>query len=202
MIFKGTPPANPKLPVGGSSECSALHSEAAFDEQVLVKAGRLQNVFVYVKSGLESYTFDWPKTPVTLSNQKCIYVPRVVGAQVHQPIRFANEDPTLHNIHAFLEGSEFNFSLFNKGTSSERKIRSPQIMARVKCDIHPWMIGFVGVVPHPFFAVTGENGEFELRGLPPGDFTIEAWHEKYGTQTRNAKLDAKGTAEVEFSFGS
>lgn len=201
VLFKGTAPANPKLPVGGSSECSALHSGPAFDEIVLAKDGRLQNVFVYVKEGLDGYVFDWPKTPVTITNRKCVYVPRVMGAQVHQPIVFANDDPTLHNIHAFLAAKEFNFSLFNKGTTSDRKIRSTEVMAKVKCDIHPWMIGYVGVVPHPFFAVTGEKGEFEFKGLPPGELTIEAWHEKYGTQTRKAKLDPKGTLEVEFSFG-
>jgi hypothetical protein len=202
VLLKGTPPPNLKLPIGGSSECSAMHTGPVYDEVVLAKDGRLQNVFVYVKEGLEGYVFDWPKTPVTMTNQKCLYSPRVIGAQVNQPIRFQNDDPTLHNIHAFLAtGKEFNFSLFNKGASSDRKIRTPEVMARVKCDIHPWMIGYIGVVPHPYFAVTGESGGFELKGLPPGDLTLEAWHEKYGTQTRKAKLDPKGTLEVEFSFG-
>lgn len=199
-VFKGAAPANLKLPVGGSSECSALHSGPAFDEKVLVKDGRLQNVFVHVKEGVEAFTFDWPRTPVTMTNRKCTYQPRVIGVQVHQPIRFGNDDPTLHNIHGFTSRSEFNFSLFSQGATSDRKVRAPEIMVRVKCDVHPWMIGYVGVVPHPFFQVTGPDGAFELKGLPPGEHLIEAWHEKYGTQTRKVRLDPKGTLEVEFSF--
>jgi hypothetical protein len=200
VVFKGTPPPNPKLPVGGSSECSALHSGPAFDEIVLVKDGRLQNVFVYVKEGLEKYVFDWPRMPVTVTNQKCIYVPRVAGVQVNQPIQFANDDPTLHNIHGFLSNDQFNFSLFSKGSTNDRKIRSPEVMVKLKCDIHPWMIGYVGVLPHPFFAVTGETGTFEFKGLPPGDYVLEAWHEKYEPQTRKAKVDPKGSIEVEFTY--
>jgi carboxypeptidase family protein len=200
VTFKGTPPPNPKLPVGGSSECSALHPTAPLDEQVVVTNGRLVNVFVYVKEGLEKHVFDWPRTPVEITNRKCIYVPRVVGAQVNQPVRFANDDPTLHNIHGFQANGQFNFSLFNKGVTNDRKFRAPEVMMKVKCDIHPWMIGYLGVLPHPFFAVTGEKGDFEFKGLPPGEYVVEAWHEKYGTQTRKAKLDPKGTLEVEFSF--
>jgi plastocyanin len=198
--FNGTPPANPRLPVGGNSECNALHAGPAYDEAVLVKDGALQNVFVYVKEGLEKHVFDWPKTPVTITNEKCIYVPRVAGAQVHQPVRFANADPTDHNIHGFTSKAEFNFTLRGKGTQEDRKFRSTETMLRVKCDIHPWMIGYVGVVPHPFFQVTGADGAFELKGLPPGEYTIEAWHEKYGVKSAKAKVDPKGTAEVTLTF--
>ena len=200
VLFKGTPPPNPKLPVGGSSECSALHSGTAYDEKVLVKDGRLRNAFVYIKTGLEELKFDWPRSPVVMTNQKCVYVPRVCGVQVHQPLQFANDDPTLHNIHGFTATDQFNFSLFNKGATKDLKFRSADVMIRVKCDVHPWMVGYVGVIPHPHFAVTGEKGDFEFKGLPPGDYVLEAWHEVYGTQTRKAKLDAKGSLDVEFDY--
>jgi plastocyanin len=200
VVFSGTPPANPKLPVGGNPECSVHYSGPALDSVVLVKGGRLQNVFVYVKTGLEKHVFTWPKTSARMANEKCLYVPRVMGAQVHQTVEFANNDPTDHNIHGFGSAGEFNFTLRGKDTSQDRKFRRPDVMMKVRCDLHPWMIGYVGIVSHPYFAVTGEDGAFELKGLPPGEYELEAWHEKYGAKTLKAKLDAKGSLDVEFVF--
>lgn len=201
VLFSGTPPANPRLPVGGSSECSALHATPPLDEIVLVKDGRLRNVFVHVKQGLEKRVFDWPRTPVVVANERCVYVPRVAGAQVHQPLRFTNEDPADHNIHGFhTGGGDFNFTVRAKGRFEERKMRQAEVMLRLKCDIHPWMVGYVGVVPHPFFQVTGPDGAFELKNLPPGEYDLEAWHEKYGTKTLKVKLEPKGRATADFTF--
>jgi plastocyanin len=153
-----------------------------------------------VKDGLGAHAFPWPTEPVTVANRKCVYVPRVVGAQVHQPIRFVNDDPTDHNVHGFTASGQFNFTLRGKDASQVQKLRHPEVVVRVKCDLHPWMIGYVGVVPHPFFAVTGDDGAFELKGLPPGDYVLEAWHEKLGTRTASVKLGAGGTAEATFRF--
>jgi len=200
VLFEGEPPPNPRLPVRGSPECSAHHAAEAVDPVVLVKAGRLRNAFVYVKSGLDKHVFDWPRTPVTMANAKCLYVPRVIGVQVHQPVRFTNEDPNDHNVHGFPTGSPFNFMLRGKGTSQERTLRSPQVMVPVKCDLHPWMIGWIGAVPHPFHAVTGEDGAFAFRGLPPGDYTIAAWHERLGERTARVRLEPKGDVRTDLVF--
>jgi len=200
--FEGTPPPNPRLPVGGNAECAALHSGPAYDEAVLVKDGRLQNALVYVKSGLESTVFAWPAAPVRVANERCLYVPRVAGAMIHQPIEFVNEDPTAHNIHGFSSQGDFNFTLLAKGQTNRVKLRKPELALRVKCDLHPWMTGSVGVFAHPFFRVTGPDGAFELSGLPPGEYEIEAWHERLGTRSRKVTLAARGSADVEFAFGA
>ena len=198
--FDGIPPVNLKLPVGGNAECAALHSGPAFDEAVLVKDGRLQNVLVYVKSGLEGKVFAWPKEPIRVANERCVYVPRVSGAMTNQPIEFVNDDPTAHNIHGFSSQGDFNFTLMGKGLSNRVKLRKPELPLRVKCDLHPWMSGSVGIFAHPYFAVTAADGTWALKGLPPGEYEVEAWHERLGTQSRKAKLDAQGSLDVEFVF--
>jgi hypothetical protein len=200
VTFDGIPPVNLRLPVGGNAECAALHSGAAVDEAVLIKDGRLQNVLVYIKAGLEGKIFAWPKDPVRVANERCVYTPRVAGAMIHQPIEFLNADPTAHNIHGFSSQGDFNFTLLGKGLSNRIKLRKPELPLRVKCDLHPWMSGSVGVFAHPYFAVTGADGAFDLKGLPPGEYEVEAWHERLGTQTRKARLDAQGSLDVAFVF--
>ena len=198
--FEGLPPVNLKLPVGGNAECAALHAGPAFDEAVLVKDGRLQNVLVYVKSGLEGKVFAWPKTPVRVANERCVYVPRVSGAMTNQPIEFANADPTAHNIHGYSSQGDFNFTLLGKGITNAVKLRKPEMVLNVKCDLHPWMKGSVGVFAHPFFRVTGEDGTFEFQGLPPGEYELEAWHERFGVKSQKVTLGPKGSADADFAF--
>jgi plastocyanin len=196
VLFRGTPPPNPLLKM--ASECAVHYAAPPLDEQVLVKDGRLQNVFVHVKEGLGDRAFGWPTAPVTMANEKCVYVPRVLGVQVHQPVLFTNEDATDHNIHGFTARGQFNFALRGKGTSAVHKLRQAEVGILVKCDIHPWMIGYIAAVPHPFFRVTGPDGTFQLPPLPPGEYVIEAWHEKYKAQTKRAKLGPGESLELDF----
>lgn len=200
VLFQGVPPPNPKLSVGGSPECAVHHAGDVRDEIVLVKDGRLRNAFVYVKAGLESHAFDWPRSAARIANRGCLYIPRVAGAQVHQPVEFVNEDPSDHNVHGYATGAPFNRWLRGRGASTSLKLRRPEVMVPLRCDIHPWMRGWLGVVPHPFFAVTGEDGTFTFSGLPPGEYEVAAWHEKYGEKTARATLSPKGDVALDYVF--
>ncbi len=202
VSFGGVVPAPQAIPIQGNPECAAFHPGGKIaSEELLTSEGGLQNVFVYIKEGLEGQHFDAPSDPVTLSNKKCVYVPHVSGAQVGQPVVLLNEDPTLHNIHSYAKTMKpWNLGLPFQGMKQIKKFESAEVMVTLKCDVHPWMIGYVGVLPHPYFAVTNSKGEFEIKNLPPGDYAVEAWHEKLGVQRRNVLVKATETTETEFRF--
>jgi plastocyanin len=165
--------------------------------------GGLQNVFVYVKDGLGNRTFAAPATPVVLDQQGCHYVPHVVGIQVGQPMEIVNSDSTLHNVHALpKENGEFNQGQPLKGMKNVHTFTTKEVMVPFKCDVHGWMNAWVGVLDHPFYAVTGNDGSFSIKGLPPGTYTIEAWHEKLGTQTQMVTIGEKETKDVAMTFKS
>ena len=202
ILFEGAAPEPKQLSVKGNPECAVLHAGGTIaSEELLAKDGLLQNVFVYVKEGLENYSFTAPSTPVTIENKTCMYVPHVSGAMVGQSIVFLNQDPTLHNIHAYpKEGKAFNLGLPLVGMKQTKKFDTPEVMVPLKCDVHPWMLGYVGVLAHPYFQVTGADGSFELKDLPAGTYTVEAWHEKLGAQTQSVTLGPQETKEISFTF--
>jgi len=163
--------------------------------------GTLQNVFVYVKDGLGDRVFPVPATPVVLDQKSCRYVPHVMGIQVGQTLDILSSDNTLHNVHAMPERNrEFNQAHQLAGIKHTHVFSTKEVMIPFKCDVHKWMNAYIGVLDHPFYAVTGANGTFELKGLPPGMYTIEAWHEKLGTQTQTVTVGEKQTSDVAFTF--
>ena len=201
VLFSGTVPERKELPIKGNPECSALTHGVILSEDLLSKDGKLQNVFVYVKKGLENYKFDVPAEAVEIDNTNCIYVPHVAGAQAGQQIKFLNNDPTLHNIHAFPKNQPgFNIGLPFQGMKQTKKFGVEEVMVPLKCDVHPWMLGYVGILPHPYFAVSGEDGSFTIKNLPPGDYVLEAWHETLGTKELPVTVSATQTKDVEFKF--
>ncbi len=204
IFFDGEVPAPEELPIRGNPECAALHpGGTVYSEELLVSSGMLQNAFVYIKEGLEGRAFEAPTAPATLSNFKCVYVPHVIGVQVGQPLQLVNEDPTLHNIHSYSKSAKpFNLGLPFQGMKQTKKFDAPEIMVSLKCDVHPWMIGYVGVVAHPFFAVTSDKGEFEIKNLPEGEYLLKVWHEKLGTQSQKITIGPQETKEVEFRFAA
>ena len=196
--YTGAPPAPTKLAMDADPVCAAAHTTPVMSEEVVVKDGGLQNVFVYL-TGAPSKPA--PTTPVTIDQQGCQYHPHVLGIQVGQPLQILNSDQTLHNIHGMpKKNPQFNFAMPKFVKQKETTFATPETMVAVKCDVHPWMAGTVFVMDNPFFAVTGADGTFTIPGLPAGDYTVDAWHEKYGTQNAKAKVDANGTATADFKF--
>ena len=163
--------------------------------------GTLQNVFIYVKDGLGNRRFPVPATPVVLDQKGCQYAPRVLGIQTGQTLAIHNSDSTLHNMHASPEhNQEFNKALGQPGLNHTHTFSTAEVMVPFKCDVHRWMRAWVGVLDHPFHAVSGADGSFSLKGLPPGTYTIEAWHEKLGRQTQSVTIGASEAKPVAFTF--
>jgi plastocyanin len=161
----------------------------------------LQNVFVYVKDGLGDLRFPVPATPAVLDQRGCRYTPRVIGVQVGQPVQILNSDRTFHNVHAVGQtNSEFNVAQPSVGMTMTHTFTTREVMVPFKCDVHLWMHAWVGVLDHPFFAVTTADGSFSLAGLPPGTYTVEAWHESLGTQTMQVTVAPKAVAMAPFTF--
>lgn len=201
--FDGTAPKSKKIKTDADPKCAEMHADAPLtSEEVVVNAdGTLKNVFVYIKSGLEGKTFEPPKTPVELDQTGCQYMPHVFGMMAKQPLKIKNADDTLHNIHAMpAKSKEFNVGQPNKGMETMRTFAEPEVMVKFKCDVHPWMSAYVGVLNHPFYSVTGENGTFAIKGLPAGEYEVVAWHEKYGEQTQKIKVGDGEAKTIEFKF--
>ncbi|MGH9204172.1 MAG: carboxypeptidase regulatory-like domain-containing protein [Vicinamibacterales bacterium] len=200
MTFAGTPPAPKPLPMDSDPKCAA-DPKAVSERLVVGPGGGLQHVFVHVKDGLGNRTYAVPTTPVSLDQKGCRYIPHVFGVQVGQPIRVSNSDATLHNVNAAPKNNRgFNFGQPATVPAVTRTFDKPEVMVPMRCDVHSWMNAYAGVVAHPFFAVTKEDGSFEIKGLPPGTYTVEAWHEELGTQTQSVTVDGKTPGEVTVAF--
>ena len=200
--FTGQAPQLKKVDMNADPTCSSLHPTPVMNEDVIVNANQtLKNVFVYVKEGLEGQTFETPEEPVVLDQQGCMYSPRILGLQVHQPLQIVNSDSTLHNVHGMPKQSrQFNLGMPIKGMKLKRKFDTPEVMVKFKCDVHPWMRAYVGVTSHPFFSVSSDDGTFEIKGLPAGSYVLEAWHEKFGRQIQSVTVGEEGiTADFTYT---
>ena len=203
FLWRDDVPYRKRINFDADPHCAALHTNPVYAEDVIINTNNtLRNVFVYVKQGLEGLTFNSSQSPVTLDQRGCLYQPHVLGIMVHQPLVIVNSDDTLHNIHVLATvNKDFNVGQPNAGMQTVRSFAKPEVMIKVKCDVHPWMSGYIGVLDHPFYSVTGDDGTFQIRGLPAGTYLIEAWHEVYGTQTQTLTVTEQQVAEATFSFG-
>ncbi|MBI4462618.1 MAG: carboxypeptidase regulatory-like domain-containing protein [Acidobacteria bacterium] len=202
VSFQGTPPRMPALRMDTEAACMKVHKEPVRSEEVVVNENRtLRYVLVYVKEGLGNVSFPTPSEPAVLDQKGCLYIPHVSAVQTGQEIHILNNDPTTHNIHPVPKNNrEWNTSMPPGSENLVRSFPREEVAVPVKCNVHPWMKSYIGVFKHPFFAVTGPQGAFEIKGLPPGEYVIEAWHERYGTLQQKVTLAAKESKTVEFTF--
>ena len=195
--FDGTAPKPSKIDMSQDPGCKGTNEA----ENEVVNGGDLANVFVYVKDGLGNRTFDVPKDPVVLDQKGCQYHPHVLGVMAGQTVQIKNDDPTTHNIHPTpKDNREWNESQPPSSPTIEKNFAREEIMLPVKCNQHPWMKMYISVVKSPFFAVTDKAGKYEIKGLPPGDYTIAFVQEKLGEQDQKVTVAAKETKTVDQSF--
>jgi plastocyanin len=195
--FDGTAPKPAKIDMSQDPGCKGMNEA----ENVVVNGGDLANVFVYVKDGLGAHTFDVPTTPVVLEQQGCRYHPHILGVMAGQTVQIKNSDPTTHNIHPTpKDNREWNESQPPSSPAIEKNFAREEIMLPVKCNQHPWMKMYINVVKNPFYAVTDKDGKYEIKGLPPGDYTIAFVQEKLGEQDQKVTVGPKDTKTVDQSF--
>jgi len=195
--FGGTAPKPSKIDMSQDPGCKGMNEA----ENVVVNGGDLANVFVYVKDGLGARTFDVPTTPVVLEQQGCRYHPHILGVMAGQTVQIKNSDPTTHNIHPTpKDNREWNESQPPSSPAIEKNFAREEIMLPVKCNQHPWMKMYINVVKNPFYAVTDKDGKYEIKGLPPGDYTIAFVQEKLGEQDQKVTVGPKDTKTIDQSF--
>jgi hypothetical protein len=201
VSFDGEAPPGDPIDMRGEAACAEKHDGEPLDRPVVVgDGGGLKNAYVYVREGVPAGTWPTPDEEVELDQDGCIYIPRVLGLQTGQTLRIRNSDGLLHNVNARPANQRgFNISQPTNMTTN-RSFSQPEVMIPVRCDVHGWMAAYIGVQAHPYFAVTTEEGSFQIANLPPGEYVIETWHERYGTQTQSVTVPESGEARADFTY--
>ncbi|WP_419948617.1 carboxypeptidase regulatory-like domain-containing protein [Candidatus Palauibacter sp.] len=200
--FTGMVPTMAPIDMATEADCAAGYGDAGpMAQNVLVSDGGLANVFVYLSEGVSGGPA--PSGAAMLDQVNCRYTPHVLGVQSGQDIEITNSDNLLHNINATpTENRGFNISQPRAGITSTQRFAVSEVMVPVRCDVHGWMQAYIGVVDHPYFAVTGANGSYSIANVPAGDYTLTAWHEEFGTMTASVTVAAGGTAEASFDYSA
>ena len=200
VLFQGKIPQGKRLNLPAA--CAKNFKGPVYSNEVIVNNGKLQNVLVRVISGIEGKTFtDIPTKEVELDQHGCMYTPRVVGARVGQKVTFINSDPVFHNVRSITAVNQrFNMAMPTKGQRETKIFNKPETFLQAKCSVHPWMGAYVAVMDHPYFSVTNSQGEFTIKNLPEGKYTIEAWHEVYGTKKQEIAVTKNGMTPLTFIF--
>lgn len=202
VSYEGEVPNLKPIDMGADAICLSKHVSAVMPQVlVLDENKKMANVFVQITSGLPKQDYPVPTEPVVLTQEGCQYHPHVVGVQVGQTVKLLNPDGTLHNVHALCKvNAEFNLAMPKFRTEMTRIFDKVETMFPIKCDVHPWMAGWISVMAHPYFNVSQANGSFEIANVPAGTYELEAWHEKLGIQKASVTVTADETKEVNFTF--
>lgn len=211
VAYKGTPPAPKKIDTSADPVCGQANPNLSTEDNA-VKDGKLAFAFVYIKDGatadgtkIGDYTYATPTEAAVLDQKGCHYVPHILGLQTNQKLKITNSDPTQHNVHPTPKNNpEWNQTQPNGAPAIEKTFARSEILVPVKCNQHPWMKSYIGVMKHPFFAVSAEDGSYTIKGVPPGTYTVVAWHEggTTGTEkTMQVTVPASGAAKADFAFG-
>src|SRR6185436_8438376 len=211
ISYTGTPPAPKKIDTTADPVCGQKSLNLSTDDTI-VKDGKLANTFVYVKEGtveagkkIGEYAWPTPTSEVQLDQNGCHYAPHVLGVQVNQKIKITNSDATQHNIHPTPKlNQEWNQTQPNGAPPIEKSFSRSEVLFPVKCNQHPWMKAYIGVMKTPLFAVRADSGASEIKGVPVGDYTGVAWREGTTPQEKpmQVKVTANGTTKADFSFGA
>src|SRR5579863_2228844 len=203
ITFLGTAPPRKVIAMDSDAACQQAHAgHPVYDESLAIgKKDALANAFVYIQSGLEGKKFEPAEGDVVLDQHGCMFVPRVLGIRAGQTMDVRNSDQVSHNNHT-KPTNNYDWNQQQSPGAPDLQHRFPRadVMIPVKCNVHSWMRAFIGVVDHPYFAVTGPDGSFALKNVPPGDYTLAVWQEKLGEQKQAVHLAPAGTAEVNFTY--
>ena len=201
VTFAGEPPNLPPIEMAADPDCAGMHTEPVQAQTLVLGEGNsMGNIFVQVKDTFAQGDYPPPSVPVVIDQQGCMYDPHVVGMLAGQPLQFWNSDGILHNVHGTpQQNREFNLGMPGSRTEASVELNTPELYVPVKCDVHPWMSAYVAVMTHPYFDVTEDDGRYEIT-VPPGTYTVEAWHERLGTQTSEITVADGETASVDFEL--
>jgi plastocyanin len=205
VTLTGAAPKMKPINMSQESACASQHPTPALTENVVTgDKGALANVIVYVSTGLDGYSFTAPPSAATIEQKGCQYHPHVLALQAGQNLEVVNSDPTTHNIHPEPAANrEWNESQPPGAAPIDKSFARPEVAIPVKCNVHPWMKAYIGVFDNPFFQVTGKDGAFDLKGLPPGTYTVIAWHEQYGASApQTVTIGPKESKAVNFIFNA
>jgi len=203
VSFSGTVPPPQRIKLSADPKCAALHKDGLESQPVKVKNGGLADVLVYVKSGISASSFPPPAEPFLLDQEGCEYHPSMVAIMVGQPLRIRNSDETLHNIHPRPRvNKEFNIGQPRKGMEVSKTFEKPELMIPTGCEVHPWMRTYISVLAHPFFSLTKEDGSYEIKGLPDGEYEVEAVHSQLKSMTGKVSVKDGKTSKLDLTLKS
>jgi plastocyanin len=200
--LEGAAPKMKIINMAAEPACAKEHTTPARTQEVLVgKKNALENVVVYLTGDFSQFKFDQPQSPATITQKGCMYDPHVLAMETGQTFQVINADPVTHNIHPLpKDNREWNQSQPPGAAPIDQSFAHEEIAIPVKCNIHPWMKAYIAVFNHPYFAVTGEDGSFDLKNVPPGTYTLTAWHEQYGTSKQTVTIAPKESKTIQINF--